>query len=154
MSKRTIWRLLEVGEEARPGRDFYVPTLGSIQSLTSIRVMTLDHCAHVRKEKIPTCQYPAPRYDDPAKCGDPGRMILEWSQGPESGSWWGCDARRWTPGRPWLEQPPAPCKLKSEAEAAWEKHCGADQNPWLQNEKHAKQLFKLFIAGFNAAKGK
>jgi len=95
--------------------------------------------------------WPTPRYDDPAKCGDPGRMILEWSQGAESGSYWGVRANDWTPGRPWLEQPPAPCKLKSEAEAAWEKHCGAGQNPWLQNDKQAEQLF---ISGFNAGKGK
>ena len=100
----------------------------------------------------PVVYWPAPRYDDPAKCGDPGRMILEWSQGAEGGSYWGCNASRWNPGRPWLEQPPAPCKLKSEAEVAWEKHCGGPgQNPWLQNDKHAEHLF---IAGFNAAKGK
>lgn len=68
----------------------------------------------------PPASWPAPRYDDPAKYGDPERMILEWSHGAESGSYWGERAKDWTSRRAWLEQPPGPCKPKSAAEEAWE----------------------------------
>lgn len=69
--------------------------------------------------EMPAGQWPAPRYDDPAKCENPERMILEWSHGAEGGSYWRVQAELWTPGRAWLEQPPGPCDPKSEAEAAW-----------------------------------
>lgn len=96
--------------------------------------------------------WPAPRYDDPAKCGDPERMILEWSHGAGGGSYWGARAKDWTPGRAWLEQPPAPVPQKSEAEIAWEANERASCGGVSGMDKHS------FIQGFEChtltAKGK
>lgn len=51
----------------------------------------------------------------------------------------------------WLPLPPAPPPAKSDAEKAWETHCGPGaQNPWFRDDSHAKAIF---TAGYNAAKG-
>lgn len=116
-----LWRGLDLNEPARPG-DFRVwESPGEMKWFRQI--------------EIPTCQYPPPRYDDPAKCGKPNRWILELTEGLEDSSYWAVRAREWTPGRAWLEQPPAPCKPKSEAEQAWE--AVAAQMPML----NAKEIF-------------
>lgn len=152
MSERTIWRLLEHGEVIKDGDEFWDMGRWNPSKEIGWAFSETRHLIHRRRETLPTVQYPAPRYDDPAKCADPERMILEWSHGAQGGSYWGTPARRWTPGRAWLEQPPAPVPQKSEAEIAWEANERASCGGVSGMDKHS------FIQGFEChtltAKGK
>lgn len=137
MSERTIWRRVERDKE---------------NTISGGAVWCGNLCCWLEPYTPPVACWPPPRYDDPAKYGNPERMILEWSHGAGGSSYWGCNASRWTPGRAWLEQPPGPCEPKSEAEAAWFE--------WRKKEglpmDEGKAIKPFWINGYEAkaAKGK
>lgn len=137
MSERTIWRRVEKDKE---------------NTISGGAVWCHNLCCWL-EPYTPPASWPDPRYDDPAKCGDPQRMILEWSQGAGGSSYWGCRAKDWTPGRAWLEQPNAPVPQKSEAEKAWAAHAKREYltNPDSPDYHLARQEF---IAGYEAKAAK
>lgn len=130
MSERKIWIRVEKEKE---------------NTISGGAVWCGNLCCWLEPYTPPVAGWPPPRYDDPAKCGDPERMILKWSQGAGGSSYWEERAKAWTPGRAWLEQPPQPQRQKSPAEIAWE---NTKDLPWASGKE-------MFLRGYyEGTKGK
>lgn len=111
---KEVWRLLEEGEQTKPGDE--IREIFRWSKVTAIWTIK-THEVIRRRVTIPIAGWPQPRYDDPAKCGRPSRVILEFVDGR---SWGVFNSNDWVEGNPWIEMPPDPEPEKSEADRAWE----------------------------------
>jgi hypothetical protein len=143
--RKEIWRLLEAGEKFREGDEAmqyfgkWVRVAGRVFPPELIEGVTFR-----RRESVPTASWPAPRYDDPAKCGEPDRPIFCWGR---TGPYVSIMARMWPQGAAWLEQPPAPTPQKSPAEQAWD----LDISVAHDDSAVSKCIRAGFLKGFESA---
>ncbi len=149
---KEIWRVLDVGEKAIPG-DQKLESDGIWRCISHGRnVLPCENIRH--SETIPA--WPAPRYDDPTKCGDGKRDILLWCPASDAGraGYFAGTTTSWFDGQAWFEMPPAPVPQKTPSEIAWDERRQSMDFTNTKNFTEFEIAKREFLAGWKAKESK